>query len=153
MQYQTGTTITNSWTAGDGIPFIMNKTTLNLGYWSAIITASTFIIWIISFVGIFMLLRKKISITLFSIIFSIIVLLDMWPVVARYINKDSFEAKAANESNILPSKADEFILADKSLDFRVFQFGNPFNDASTSYFHKSIGVIHSGVSIIARISK
>lgn len=26
MQYQTGTTTTNSWTAGDGIPFIMNKT-------------------------------------------------------------------------------------------------------------------------------
>ncbi len=65
-------------------------------------------------------------------------LTDLWMVDKRYLNKDNFE-KRFMEAQFTLSPADEEILKDKSLNYRVLNLNNPFNESKTSYFHQSIG--------------
>ncbi|WP_277466304.1 YfhO family protein [Parabacteroides sp. PF5-6] len=74
---------------------------------------------------------------------AVLTLADLWAVDKRYLNADSFVKEKPSAGVYQPSVANQEILKDTDLSYRVINLNNPFKETNTSYFHHSLGGYHA----------
>ncbi len=71
----------------------------------------------------------------------LLVLVDLWNVDKRYLTDENY-VRDPRRQFFAPTEADQYIMQDERLSYRVFNLPNPWQEARTSYYHQSLGGYH-----------
>jgi hypothetical protein len=99
----------------------------------------TLVFIILAFGILWAFIKQKINVTVMSVSFLALILVDMWQVDKRYLKDTSFQEKQDAAQAVQPREVDTFIMKDTDPNFRVFDSSaNPKYDMFNPFFHKSI---------------
>jgi hypothetical protein len=99
----------------------------------------TLVFIILTFGILWTFIKQKINVTVMSVSFLALILVDMWQVDKRYLNDTSFQEKQDAAQVLQPREVDTFIMKDTDPNFRVFDSSATLkSDMFNPFFHKSI---------------